>query len=79
MTPEFLKRTFYESLEILEKVYGPPDFERARTNIRELLTQAVAKLKDLQELSRWFDTTQTADNMNAFRAAVGKPAPSPGH
>ncbi len=54
-TPEFLKKTFYDSLEILGKVYGPQDFERARTSIKELLTGAVAKLRrkevPIQDLS----------------------------
>jgi hypothetical protein len=54
-TPEFLKKTFYDSLDILGKVYGPQDFERARVNIKELLTSAVSRIRrkevPIQDLS----------------------------
>jgi DNA polymerase elongation subunit (family B) len=45
-TPEFLKKTFYNALEILDKVYDPSDFERARSNIKELLRSTIAKLRN---------------------------------
>ncbi len=48
MTPEFLKKTFYDSLEILGKVYGQQDFERAKASIRELLMKNFAMLRDRQ-------------------------------
>ncbi|QQG49523.1 MAG: DNA-directed DNA polymerase I [archaeon] len=44
-TPEFLKRTFYQALEILSRVKTTEDFERARANIRELLTKMIGDLK----------------------------------
>ncbi|MDV3243868.1 MAG: DNA-directed DNA polymerase I [Nitrososphaerales archaeon] len=44
-TPEFLKQTFYKALEILSNVQSAEDFERARANIRELLTGMISKLK----------------------------------
>ncbi|MDA4122111.1 MAG: hypothetical protein OK456_02890 [Thaumarchaeota archaeon] len=45
-TPEFLKKTFYESLSILGRVYAPEDFERARAEIKTLLTGMVSKLRN---------------------------------
>ncbi len=45
-TPEFLKKTFYESLAILGRVYAPEDFERARAEIKTLLTGMVSKLRN---------------------------------
>jgi DNA polymerase I len=44
-TPEYLKETFYGTLDILSKVKTPDDFERARANIRELLTGMIGSLK----------------------------------
>ncbi len=46
MTPEFLKKIFYEALDILGKVYGPQDFERARASIKALLTRTVSQLRN---------------------------------
>lgn len=45
-TPEFLKKTFYSTLEVLSGVQNPEDFEKARVRIRELLTDTVSKLKN---------------------------------
>jgi DNA polymerase I len=45
-TPEFLKKTFYSTLEVLSGVQNPEDFERARARIRELLTDTISKLKN---------------------------------
>lgn len=47
-TPEFLKKAFYQSLDILGTVYAPQDFERARASIKSLLTQMVSNLKNKQ-------------------------------
>ncbi len=47
-TPEFLKKTFYEALDILGRVYKPDDFPQARSEIKGLLTQMVRKLRDRQ-------------------------------
>ena len=44
-TPEYLKKTFYETLDILSSVKTPQDFERARANTRELLTRMITELK----------------------------------
>ncbi|MDG6901532.1 MAG: DNA-directed DNA polymerase I [Nitrososphaerota archaeon] len=44
-TPEYLKRRFYETLEVLSSVKTPEDFERARASTRELLTKMVSDLK----------------------------------
>jgi DNA polymerase I len=45
-TPEFLKKAFYECLTILGTVYAVEDFERARKEIKALLTRMVASLRD---------------------------------
>ena len=48
-TPEFLKKTFYQALDILGRVYKPEDFPQARSKgIKALLTQMVRKLRDKQ-------------------------------
>jgi DNA polymerase I len=44
-TPEYLKKVFYETLDILSKVQTPEDFERARTSTRSLLTQMISNIK----------------------------------
>jgi DNA polymerase elongation subunit (family B) len=61
-TPEFLKSTFYQSLDILGRVYAPEDFEHARSEIKTLLTQMVAKLRN-KEVS--------LDDL-AFNVMIGK-------
>jgi len=62
-TPEYLKKVFYETLDILSKVQTPEDFERAKKNTRELLTGMISSLKGkkvpVQEL--------------AFMVMMGKP------
>ena len=62
-TPEYLKKVFYETLDILSQVKTPEDFERARKNTRELLTGMISNLKSkkvpVQEL--------------AFTVMMGKP------
>jgi DNA polymerase I len=45
-TPEFLKKEFYEMLDILGNVYSQDDFRQAKSNIKKLLTEMVASLKD---------------------------------
>jgi DNA polymerase, archaea type len=44
-TPEYLKKVFYDTLDILSRVQTAEDFERARTNTRELLTKMISDLK----------------------------------
>ncbi|MDG7007126.1 MAG: DNA-directed DNA polymerase I [Nitrososphaerota archaeon] len=44
-TPEYLKKVFYDTLEILSSVKTPEDFEKARANTRELLTKMISDLK----------------------------------
>src|SRR5712691_8445017 len=62
-TPEFLKKTFYDALEILSRVQTSADFERARGSIRELLTTMILRLRNrsipIEEL--------------AFNVMIGKP------
>ena len=62
-TPEYLKQTFYKALEILSSVKSPDDFERARANIRELLTEMTKSLKGRK--------VPVADL--AFNVMMGKP------
>ena len=62
-TPEFLKKTFYQALEILSRVQSPDDFEKARSNIRDLLTRTVTTLRD-----RKFPMHELA-----FNVMMGKP------
>ncbi len=45
-TPEFLKREFYEMLDILVNVYSQDDFVQAKSRIKKLLTDMVASLKE---------------------------------
>jgi DNA polymerase, archaea type len=61
-TPEFLKRTFYQSLDILGRVYAPEDFEHARSEIKTLLTTMVSKMRN-KEVS--------LDDL-AFNVMIGK-------
>jgi DNA polymerase elongation subunit (family B) len=62
-TPEYLKKVFYETLDILSSVKNPDDFERARTSTKELLTRMISDLKgkkvNVQDL--------------AFTVLMGKP------
>ena len=63
-TPEYLKKSFYETLDILSSVKNPEDFERARASTKELLTKMISAIKGkavpVQEL--------------AFTVMMGKPA-----
>jgi hypothetical protein len=45
---------------------------RFQTPLPADLAAAIAALNDLEEVSRWFDASQTADSLAAFRAAVGR-------
>ena len=45
-TPEFLKREFYEMLDILGAVYSQADFDQAKARIKKLLIDMVTSLKD---------------------------------
>jgi DNA polymerase elongation subunit (family B) len=62
-TPEYLKKVFYETLDILSSVKNPEDFERARASTKELLTRMISDLKgkkvNVQDL--------------AFTVLMGKP------
>jgi DNA polymerase, archaea type len=44
-TPEYLKKTFYETLDILSAVKTPEDFESARARTKALLTKMVNDLR----------------------------------
>ncbi len=73
-TPEFLKKTFYEALDILGKVYGPSDFERARTSIKALLTSAVSKLRNKE-----IPIDQLAFNVMISKSISGFSGTTPQH
>jgi DNA polymerase I len=47
-TPDFLKKTFYDALEILSKVQSESDFEKARSDTKALLTRMITQLKNRQ-------------------------------
>ena len=44
-TPEYLKKTFYETLEILSSVKTSQDFEKARVDTKNLLTKMIIDIK----------------------------------
>ncbi len=44
-TPEYLKRVFYDTLDILSSVKTPQDFEKARTDTKNLLTKMITDIK----------------------------------
>jgi DNA polymerase I len=62
-TPEYLKKTFYETLGILSSVVTPEDFDKARANIRQLLSKMISDLK-----GRKIPVTDLA-----FTVMMGKP------
>ena len=62
-TPEFLKKTFYDTLDILSRVQTSADFERARGSIRELLTTMILRLRN---------RSMPIDEL-AFNVMIGKP------
>ncbi|MDA4126518.1 MAG: hypothetical protein OK452_04855, partial [Thaumarchaeota archaeon] len=47
-TPEYLKQTFYKALTILSSVQTEPDFDRAKTETKALLTTMISQLKNKQ-------------------------------
>jgi hypothetical protein len=49
---------------------------RFRITVPSDIEASVKALTDRDELSRWFDATQTSDNLDAFRQSVGLPAPA---
>jgi DNA polymerase I len=62
-TPDYLKRIFYDTLDILRAVKTPEDFERARKDIRGLLTKMISDLQGRK--------VPVADL--AFNVMMGKP------
>lgn len=45
---------------------------RFRTSVPADLAAGLAAITELDELSRWFDASQTANSLDEFRAAVGQ-------
>jgi DNA polymerase I len=62
-TPEFLKRIFYDALQILSEVKSKEDFERARERIRSLLSDTVSRLR----------AKKIPIDQLAFNVMMGKP------
>jgi len=62
-TPEFLKQTFYRTLQIMSAVKSENDFERARAETKQLLAGMINKLRNKQ--------VPVADL--AFNVMMGKP------
>ncbi|MDG6926093.1 MAG: DNA-directed DNA polymerase I [Nitrososphaerota archaeon] len=73
-TPEFLKKAFYKSLEILGTVYAPEDFERARREIKTLLTQTVSRLRNKE-----IPMEELAFNVMIGKAISGYSGTTPQH
>jgi len=44
-TPEYLKKVFYQTLDILSGVKTPDDFEKARASTKELLANMISDIK----------------------------------
>jgi DNA polymerase I len=47
-TPEYLKEKFYKALNILSSVKTEPDFDRAKSETKALLTEMITQLKNKQ-------------------------------
>ena len=62
-TPEYLKKTFYDTLTILSSVKTSEDFEKARADTRKLLTRMISDIKD----------RRVAVTDLAFTVMMGKP------
>jgi DNA polymerase elongation subunit (family B) len=73
-TPEFLKKAFYQSLDILGTVYATEDFERARREIKALLTQTVSKLRNKE-----IPLDELAFNVMIGKAISGYSGTTPQH
>ena len=73
-TPEFLKKAFYQSLDILGTVYAPEDFERARREIKALLTLTVSKLRNKE-----IPMDELAFNVMIGKAISGYSGTTPQH
>jgi len=73
-TPEFLKKAFYQSLAILGTVYATEDFERARREIKTLLTQTVSRLRN-----REIPMDELAFNVMIGKAISGYSGTTPQH
>ena len=63
-TPEYLKKTFYETLDILSRVKTPEDFEKARAETKSLLTKMITDIKGKKVPVQGL----------AFTVMMGKPA-----
>ncbi|MDA4135979.1 MAG: hypothetical protein OK449_03115 [Thaumarchaeota archaeon] len=73
-TPEFLKKAFYQSLDILGTVYATEDFERARKEIKTLLTQTVSRLRNKE-----IPMNELAFNVMIGKAITGYSGTTPQH
>ena len=47
-TPDYLKKVFYETLDILSSVKTPEDFEKARTSTNQILTRMLSELSGMK-------------------------------
>jgi hypothetical protein len=56
---EYARASLLRALQLRFRVQVPAD-----------LTRAIEQITSLDEMSRWFDASQTADSLEAFRAAV---------
>lgn len=77
-TPEYLKREFYEMLDVLGAVYSRSDFDQAKARIKRLLTEMVTSLRErkvpLEDLSF---NVMMGKSISGYRSSKG-PEPQKG-
>jgi len=75
-TPEFLKKEFYEMLDILGNVHSQGDFVQAKSRIKDLLTDMVASLRDRRiPIADLSFNVMMGKSIDGYRSAGG-PEPS---
>ncbi len=72
--PEFLKMTFASLVAILGQVKSPPDFDQARTKIRDLVRESYGKLR-----ARKYSLDELAFNMMIGKSVGGYTKNTPQH
>src|SRR5437879_6080500 len=73
-TPEFIKATFNQLIEILSQVQSYPDFDQARTKIKVLVQDSYSKLRN-----RKYSMEDLAFNMMIGKAVAGYTKTTPQH
>jgi len=73
-TPEFIKATFNQLIEILGQVQTYPDFDQARIKIKDLVQDSYSKLRN-----RKYSMEDLAFNMMIGKAVAGYTKTTPQH